>query len=47
MRSTSVPPQVAFTDVKVFNVSLKDGRAVDGVELAGFVDDLGAEGIAS
>jgi diguanylate cyclase (GGDEF)-like protein len=37
VRSTSVPPQVAFTDLKVFNRSLKDGRPMDGVELDGTV----------
>jgi diguanylate cyclase (GGDEF)-like protein len=35
VRSRSVAPQVAITDVSVFNRSLKDGKPVTGVALAG------------
>ena len=35
VRSTSVPPQVAFTDISVFNRSLRDGKLPEGVALDG------------
>ena len=35
VRSASVPPQVAITDVSVFNRSLRDGARIDGVVLSG------------
>ncbi|MFB9244367.1 diguanylate cyclase [Massilia antarctica] len=37
VRSVSAPPQVAITDISVFNRSLRDGRAVPGLRLAGAV----------
>ncbi|NHZ60834.1 ligand-binding sensor domain-containing diguanylate cyclase [Massilia genomosp. 1] len=35
VRSVSSPPQVAITDISVFNRSLRDGRAVPGLKLDG------------
>ncbi|MFP5393611.1 MAG: diguanylate cyclase [Gammaproteobacteria bacterium] len=35
VRSTSVPPQVAITDISVFNRSLKNGQFGEGVALEG------------
>jgi len=35
VRSASVPPQVAITDVSVFNRSLRDGKPVAGIALSG------------
>lgn len=35
VRSVSSPPQVAITDISVFNRSLRDGRAVPGLILEG------------
>ena len=35
VRSVSVPPQVAITDVTVFNQSVQDGKLGDQVEIAG------------
>ena len=37
VRSRSVPPQVAFTDISVFNRSLKDGKLAEGIALDGHV----------
>ncbi|UOD31198.1 diguanylate cyclase [Massilia violaceinigra] len=35
VRSVSSPPQVAITDISVFNRSLRDGRALAGLQLDG------------
>ncbi len=37
VRSISVPPQVAFTDIGVFNHSLKNGKPAEGIHLDGGV----------
>ena len=37
VRSSSVAPQVAFTDISVFNRSLRDGKLADGITLDGHV----------
>lgn len=39
VRSASIAPQVAITDISVFNRSLKDGKSISGVTLLGSVTD--------